>query len=145
MGYTTTFKGVLKFKDESKASELALISQFLGEDIRDHDEWERNKWAEKLQYTIDLELIDDFSGLEWNGTEKSYEMIAQVNYLITQMRKKNPSFALEGKLLAQGEDIDDRWELRIGENGLAYEKKLKVTGRKIVCPHCEGEFILEGE
>ena len=35
MGYSTTFKGELKFKNELTASQIALLKSFLGKDRRD--------------------------------------------------------------------------------------------------------------
>lgn len=61
MGYTTTFKGQLRFTSELKASELAVLGQLFGEDCRDHPEW----GATDLYY-INLELTKDFSGLQWS-------------------------------------------------------------------------------
>ncbi len=143
MGYTTQYQGVLTISPELKASQIAHMKKFLNEDKRDHEDWENNEWLKKLYYTIDLELTDDFSGIQWTGMEKSYEMVAQVNYLITQMRNVCPDFALSGKFVAQGEEVDDRWVLVIGDDGLAKEVKTLPTGKKIECPHCEGEFYLE--
>ena len=50
MGYTTNFKGELKFTKELKASELAKLSSMLGEDCREHPEWD----YEGPLYYIDL-------------------------------------------------------------------------------------------
>lgn len=63
MGYTTNFKGELKFTKELKASELAKLSSMLGEDCREHPEWD----YEGPLYYIDLELLEDFSGIKWDG------------------------------------------------------------------------------
>ena len=145
MGYTTEFKGELRFKPELKASELAHLNKFLGDDIRDHLDWEKNKWSEELRYSIDLELNEDYSGIEWTGTEKSYEMVAQVNYIISQMRKINPAFELEGSFLAQGEDLEDRWSLTIGDDGWAKKSEIAIIGQKVRCPHCEQSFFLNEE
>jgi hypothetical protein len=145
MGYTTEFKGLLKISPELTASQLAHMKKFLGEDIRDHKDWETNEWSKELYYSIDLQLTNDFSAIEWNDMEKSYEMVAQVNYLITQMRKVCKDFELSGKFVAQGEDMDDRWELIIGEDGFAMKVKTPPSGVKITCPHCEESFYYQGE
>lgn len=142
MGYTTEFKGVLKIEPELITSQLAHLKKFLGEDIRNHDEWEKNEYSSELYYSIDLELTNDFSGLRWTGIEKSYAMIAQVNYIISQMKKICANFHLAGKFVAQGEEIDDRWELVIGNDGWAKEVKTPPAGTKIQCPHCEEYFYL---
>lgn len=83
MGYTTNFKGELKFTKELKASELAKLSSMLGEDCREHPEWD----YEGPLYYIDLELLEDFSGIKWDGSEKTYSMTSMVNLIIREMRK----------------------------------------------------------
>lgn len=143
MGYSTDYSGVLKFTNELKASEIAHLKQFLGEDIREHEEWEKNEWSKELYYGIDLDFTDKFDGLEWDGSEKSSAMVEQVNYLISQMRKVKLDFGLTGEFLCQGEDHADRWKLFINKKGLADSVDFPRIGDKITCPHCEEEFILE--
>lgn len=137
MGYTTTFKGDLKFTPELTASQLAKVKTFLGEDCRDHPEWNGGG----MTY-IDLELLDDFSGIKWDGSEKTYDLDRKVNLIIQEMRKEFPSFNLEGKLLATGEDAEDRWWLTM-ENGTAIRKEIVIHGQKFQCPHCRKHFILD--
>jgi hypothetical protein len=86
--------------------------------------------------------LDNFSGLQWDGAEKTYDLIEKVNLIIHEMQKDFPDFGLQGELLAQGESINDRWILNI-ENNVAVERRLAVTGNKVTCPHCGKEFILE--
>lgn len=137
MGYTTTFKGTLKFKSELSAKQLAKVKSFFGEDCREHPEWDCEG-----SY-IDLRFTDDFSGIEWDdATEKNYGMVEHVNLIIREMKKDFPDFELEGKLLAQGEEIEDRWVLSI-ENGIAIDKKIELKGTKVTCPHCDEQFIIE--
>ena len=136
MGYSTDFKGELKFTNELKASEISKVNSFLGEDCRDHPEW-----GEAKLFFVDLDLLPDFSGLKWSGAEKTYGMVEVVNMLMLNVQIDFPSFGLEGKLLAQGEDIDDRWELVI-ENGVAVKRDIPQTGQRVECPHCEGHFYL---
>jgi hypothetical protein len=109
----------------------------LDEDCREHPEWGRAD----LTY-IDLELLDDFSGVKWNGAEKTYDLEEKVNVIIDEMRKEFPNFGLQGEMIAQGEDIEDRWSLLI-ENGRAIKRDVVITGQKIKCPHCDEYFILE--
>lgn len=140
MGYTTEFSGELLFVEELRASELAKLNQFLGEDCRQHPEWGNTG----LTY-IDLELTKDFSGLKWNGAEKTYDLVDKVNFIIEEMQKVYPDFELTGELLAQGEEIGDVWRL-VMENNVAYERKIDLSHkRKVTCPHCEEEFFLEEE
>ena len=68
MGYNTKFEGVLKFTRELKSSELAKLIPILGEDCRDHPEW-----GAGALYYVDLKIADNFSGLEWDGSEGTYK------------------------------------------------------------------------
>lgn len=137
MGYTTNFEGEFKFKEELTGSQLAKIKSFLGEDCRDHPEWGRTD----LTY-IDLELLEDFSGLKWDGSEKTYDLVDKINLIIIEMRKEIPDFDLTGKMSAQGEEIDDKYEIII-KDGLAVQVDIKPSGTKVLCPHCEESFYLE--
>lgn len=143
MGYSTDFVGELKFKNELTASQLAKVKSFLGEDWRDHPEWVCPTPKAYVNY-IDLELLDDFSGIKWNGAEKTSGMVESVNLIVSETQKLWPDFGLIGKLAAQGEEVTDRWELFIGEDGLAYRRDIPLVGQKVRCPHCDEEFILEG-
>lgn len=140
MGYSTSFSGELLFTTEPKASELAELNKFLGEDCRQHPEWGNTS----LSY-IDLKLSKDFSGLEWDGSEKTYDLVDKVNLLIENMQKKYPHFGLSGELLAQGEEIGDIWRLVI-KNNTAEEVRVDLSHKKkVTCPHCSEDFFLEEE
>ena len=91
MGYSTEFKGEIKFRNELTASQLSDVSAFLTEDCRDHPEWGNTDL-----YYVDLELLKDFSGLQWNGAEKTYGMVGIVNRITDKMRKKWLTFEFEG-------------------------------------------------
>lgn len=144
MGYTTEFKGALRFTEELTASQLAEVSKFLGEDCRIHPEWEvgLSNVGGDLYY-IDLELTEDFSGLRWNGIEKTYSLDKLVNVVIVNMRKLYPSFGLEGFMTAQGDEAGDRWTLVIQEDGLAHHVDTPPAGEPLTCPRCEERFYME--
>jgi hypothetical protein len=114
MGYTTEFTGELLFTTELTASQIVYLNTILGEDCRDHADWETSGL-----YALDLELNDDFTGIRWDGSEKTYDMDQLVNVVIRLMRKKWPEFSLRGELLARGEEWSDRWKLVIGDDGFA--------------------------
>lgn len=141
MGYNTIFTGELKFTNDLTGKELGHLTTFLGEDARDHKEWKVDEDA--FNY-IDLRLLKDFSGIQWDDeTEKTYGFVEQVNFIIKEMRKIQPNFGLEGIITAQGEDYDDRWMLKVGKKGHAYEEKITLKGKKVTCPNCEEDFNLE--
>lgn len=136
MGYNTQFEGCLKFTQELTGTQLAALNLMLEEDCREHPEW----GAENLTH-IDLQLTNDFSGIEWNGAEKTYDLVEKVNLIICEMKKVCPDFGLEGQLLAQGEEFGDIWKLIIGEDGFARSQKLTSSGNPTTCPHCGEDFI----
>jgi hypothetical protein len=137
MGYTTIFKGVLKFTNEITNKQLQKLQLILGGDCRQHPEWHTNN----LSY-IDLRLTDDFEGVEWDGSEKTYDLPEKVNLVVELMRKDYPDFGLTGSLVAQGEDIEDRWILTF-DNGEAVKRDTVIDGDVIECPDCGHRFILE--
>jgi len=137
MGYHTNFEGQLKFKRELTASQLALVQQFMGEDCRNHPEWDEPE----LTY-VDLKITPDLSGIMWDGSEKTYDMVDAVNMITRIVRKTMPEFELTGSLLAQGENIDDRWTL-IMKDGIATKVDTPRAGQKYICPNCECDFYIE--
>lgn len=138
MGYSTSFKGELRFTSEPTVSQLVTLKAMCGENCREHPEWNTTN----LGY-IDLELTDDFSGLRWNEADKTYDLELIVNVVLGEMRKKWPDFGLTGTLTAQGEDLEDRWELTIGEDGLAHKLPLPPTGKIVKCPSRAKRFEIE--
>ncbi|MBI1923859.1 hypothetical protein HYR99_06375 [Candidatus Poribacteria bacterium] len=136
MGYHTDFKGTLKFTHPLTAEQIAYLKTILGEWCHNHPEWN----VPHLRYGVDLELLDDASGLQWNGAEKTYDMDEIVALVIRLMKERYPDFGLTGKLLAQGEAIDDRWQLSI-ENGEVKTRDLAIEGKEIECPHCHKTFV----
>lgn len=137
MGYQTEYKGEFKFSQELSASDLAYLKKMLGEDSRDHPEW-----GIKLDnYYVSLEFLDDFSGLRWDGMEKTYNMPQILDFILTKMQERLPEFSMDGRMVAQGEDVDDLYEITIVD-GVPIKRDLKPTGRKVQCPHCEEYFYL---
>lgn len=132
MGYNTEFKGELKFVKPLTGPQLAELNRYInGTAIM----------IDNGSYYSDLVLLDDFSGLRWNDeTEKTYKLVEIINWLID----KFDFLELEGELLAQGEDHEDRWKLAI-KNGKAIRIDYPRTGMKITCPICDGEFVLEDQ
>lgn len=136
MGYSTEFRGEFKFTKELTATQLAKLKSYLDEDCRDHPEWN----VPDLYY-VNLELLDDFSGITWNGAEKTDDLTDYLNLIINGMKEIMSDFGLKGKMLCQGENIEDRYEIVI-KDGLAVHIDTKPSGAKIICPHCEEEFYL---
>jgi|SRR5581483_6106921 len=139
MGYNTRFSGTLKFSTPVTVQMLAKLNTMLGEDAG------KIAGSSDRDYGfIDLVVSKDFSGIEWDsGSEKTYYLEKSVNVVITEMRKEWPEFGLTGQLMAQGEDMEDRWALVIEDDGLAHKRKVAITGQRVKCPDCGHKFILE--
>ena len=132
MGYDTDYNGIFTFTSELKASELAHLKKFLGQDCREHADWD----TADLTW-INLEFTPEFDGIQWDGSEKSYDMAEKINFLIREMRKIKPDFGLDGSFLCQGEDITDRYEIIVGDDGFVAERQIEEMLEKIKCPYCE--------
>lgn len=143
MGYSTEFTGTLRFASSPVVEQLAELGTMLGEDVRDHPEWGAVSTAKDFYY-IDLKTTRDLMGLEWSGAEKTYNMVAQVNFVITRMRARWPEFGLVGALVAQGEDGDDTWTLEMVD-GAAVKKPRVLPGVRVKCPDCDHVFRVNAD
>lgn len=139
MGYNTIFEGKLLFVGEPSLAAVKVLKAMEGEDCREHPEW----GEPDLSY-VDFRVTKDMDGIEWNDdTEKTYDADKIVNLMIRKAREIDPSFALRGELLAQGEDYDDRWRLVIKDDGFAHRIEFPRIGQRVTCPCCGEEFTLE--
>lgn len=119
MGYSTDFTGSLKFERELTAKQIKFINIICGEDCRDHKEW----GVAGLTH-MDFQLTDDFDGIEWDGSEKTYDFVEKLNLLIDLCNKEFPGFGGygSGRIEAQGEEGSDRWYI-VAEDGKAVRKE----------------------
>jgi hypothetical protein len=108
MGYTTEFRGSLNFTSTPKPEVLSSIEKMFGEDCRDHPEWE----VPNLTW-MDLEFNHDETGIEWDGSEKTYDMVEKINLILKLLRRIDNNFGLEGVMEARGEDWDDLWKIEV--------------------------------
>ena len=110
MGYDTSFKGELKFSESLTERQLQHIQLYLGKDCRDYPEWKTKDLT-----NIDLKLSKDNKGIEWNGSQKTSNLDKKIKFIIDEMRKVIPNFIIKGNLLAQGENIEDRYLICVDE------------------------------
>ncbi len=138
MGYTTQFEGVLKFEKPLTIEQLKALNEVLGEDTRDGKLAQFQLPNEKYSY-LQYEVTRDMEGLKWDGNEKFYHAENALNLILRYMRNQWPDFNMIGKLLAQGEEVGDVWELRM-DNGKAIKVDTPPSGQKITCPECDHTF-----
>lgn len=104
MGYTTTFIGKIKFDRPLDAE----------------DSWEISDYIADSGDNIDWEVCDGGQALRWNGMEKSYFMPEKLENLIHKFFVPM-GYALNGKMLAQGESPGDVWKLIVKDNVVSRE------------------------
>lgn len=136
MGYSTEFTGELLFVEDPLASQLKFIKSMCGEDCRDHDDWD----TRDMTY-LDVELTDNWNGIRWDGSEKTYELTEKINFMIKHIRTQFPDFkGFKGEMVANGEEMDDNWIIKCNEDGTVYQEDLHIVGKYVKCPHCDHKF-----
>ena len=107
MGYTTDFRGQFglnKKLDEETYDFLVKFSKTRHDDINTPNIW------------CNWRPTDDRKNIEWNGTEKFYNYIEWIEYLIAKVFAPK-GYVLNGDVEWVGEDIfDDRGVIRIVDN-----------------------------
>jgi len=141
MGYTTEFEGVLKFTRELTGRELASINKVLNNSNEMDQDMRKFEHRHMISY-IDLQLTDDFQGVEWNGAEKTYCMHEMIGFVSLKLEQLSPPCSFVGELLCQGEDVEDRYILKV--TGDKVKKiKIELSGIKCECPDCGAIFRQE--
>lgn len=143
MGYNTNYEGELKFTHDITVREIRILESIFGEDIRGHTEWGDFLEGGGYWCWLNLELLPDFSGIIWDGSEKTNDLHEIINFVIRYMRKDFPNFGLEGEMKYQGEEIGDVGYLQFDNNGWLHDIPITLDGDIITCPHYEEQFVLE--
>ena len=126
MGYNTDFSGTLSFRPELTVSRLRELLDLI-----------------KVN-GYDLELNKEMDALQWNGTEKTYDLDNQINDLIEEMREDGEFEVYDGNLQAVGEEYGDWWRIEPTVDGQVQRVNKNVDHLETVCcPHCGEEFGIE--
>lgn len=173
MGYTTEFKGQIRVEPKLSQEEIEFFTKFTETRRMECDQgpYYVNRGGSFGQDSTDTGVIsynsppsgqpglwcqwiptEDGQFIEWNGTEKFYNSVEWMQYLITHFFGDHPKAAeelpflkshlLSGRIEAHGEEYGDRWVL-IVENNTVTQVEHPIIGESITCPHCEESFILE--
>jgi hypothetical protein len=65
------------------------------------------------------EITNDGKFIEWDGSEKFYESVEWMKYIINNFI--GDKYSCNGKIEAQGEDEEDHWWLIVDNNEVRYE------------------------
>lgn len=134
MGYSTDFHGKLEIEPPLNEAEIAFLTRFFDADQSRDRQWGNSDLPEYIDFTppdysnyCDLTVTVDGKYLQWNGSEKTYQLEQWVQIVIdhflspnAKAKEKFPlleaNHIVNGTLLAQGEDIKDRWKLVVTNN-----------------------------
>lgn len=140
MGYDTEFEGALRVEPPLDAEEVAFLRRFArsrrmkrkgGPYINSSDERDVLDFNTPPEgqpgLWCDWEPSDDGSTIEWNHAEKSYDSTEWIKYLIEHFLKPGAlaigqvaaikgGHVVNGEVVAQGEDMRDRWRIVVVAN-----------------------------
>lgn len=114
MGYTTKFHGQIKVDPPLGPAACAMLREF---SQTRHCEIGQ-EWPSMYCQWVPTTNGD---AIEWNGGEKFYGSLEWMRYLIENFLQ---SYTLNGEIIAQGEDMMDRWLLVVKDNKVS-RRKLK--------------------
>jgi len=156
MGYQTDFYGKLRFNRKLDESELGWIqevihgprcyssrirSEYIDTHLANWDnerdnaqmdlECDRDLRSKGFVVTegssyADLTVSNDRDGLGYRS-EKSYDLVSGVNFIIANARVRIPDFGLRGSLFASTEFEPHQWLLKINSEGRAEQVPCRLT------------------
>ena len=107
MGYSTDYMGKLSFKNKLTEQEYNTFCEF------------KEKLEEDKGFEFDV--TEDLLYMEWDCTEKTYDVPERLESFIKAMLDINNDFELNGELLCQGENIYDRYKIKVIKNKVSKE------------------------
>jgi hypothetical protein len=134
MGYTTSFHGVIKFDRELTLGEYREL-----EDLAEYEPETYKKYSDKTPDNgyNQWEPTKDGWGLQWNGSEKFYDYVEWLQWLIDYFFKPH-KIMLNGIFTYQGEEIGDVGRIEVKDN-VVKQVKLDIEGA-VECPKCGNVF-----
>lgn len=138
MGYSTEFKGGLKFNRELTHKEW-LELRALGEEYSS-DLYAKYTDTPNTIPDSYLQWVPNADGTElvWNGGEKFYDYIHWLRWLIKHYMKPR-DLVLNGKIEWSGEEFEDRGIIYCADNKVTHHKVI-VEGL-VACPNCDHKFV----
>jgi len=141
MEYTTEFEGKIKINKELDQDTYDLLTdlsnarrmkrdiegygidgEFYIDDNDDSSIINRNTPpSTQPGLWLDWIITEDKLHIEWNGAEKFYNSPEWMSYIINKILSPK-GYILNGSILAQGEDISDRWKLIVSDNYVYVEE-----------------------
>lgn len=151
MGYTTEFSGKIEISPPLNQEEINFINAFsqTRHMTREENEYfiDTNGDGKVIDYNTPPKgvpglwcqwvVTEDGKFIEWDGNEKFYNAVKWMEYIIDHfiascaIAKEHLPFlqanhTCNGKIFAQGEEIDDRWTLVVRNNVVVYEDATEI-------------------
>ena len=117
MGYNTEFIGSLHFNKPLSLKEKEHFDTFKN----DMNNKNSSKYTKEDICFFEFDISNDNSYIYWDNTEKPYDISAKLKLFIKFMLENNSDFELNGELLAQGENIEDRYKIIVNKNTITEE------------------------
>lgn len=117
MGYTTEFRGTINLEPVLTAAQVAELETFAEE----RHGGNVDVYAGFPGFWCQWIPTNDGAGIEWDGNEKFYHGEEWMKLIIDRFLKPW-GIVGNGLILAQGEEIDDRWELIVKDNVVSTKK-----------------------
>jgi len=135
MGYTTTFTGSIRVEPALTTAEAQFLLDF---SRSDHD-GEPKAPGKHCDWVPAEPILDGFgfATIEHNGSEKSYDAVEWLQFLIDEFLKPGSSGGPQGGLLtrdhvldgvieANGEEHGDYWRLVVKSNAVTREEPITI-------------------
>lgn len=106
------FKGNLYFKQPLSYKEVKLFDTFK-EDFISGDTL---KYTKEDIIDFEFDLSYDNTYMYWDNSENTSDFYNKIKLFIKFMVENSPTFELNGELIGQGEDIDDRFKIIVDKN-----------------------------
>lgn len=115
MGYTTEFSGKVTISPALSLEDYKYLEALSQNDQRDKGPWQVPGKAEAGHYFCQWSPSEDGTSLAWDGNEKFYHSAGWMRYIVEDYLAPM-GYVCNGEIEAQGEDMSDRWLLRVQDN-----------------------------
>ena len=121
MGYTTQFNGIVGFDRQIGEGLMVQINQFCDKRHCKSQTAGDKGYNETTDYAPGLwcnwEVSEDRMSLEWDGSEKSYDMEKWLPILIEKFLVPK-GIVCNGEVEAQGEEVGDHLMIKVTDNNV---------------------------
>lgn len=115
MGYTTEFRGHITIQPALSLADYQYLLDLSENDQREKGPWQIPGKAEAGHNYCQWTPSKDGTLLAWDGNEKFYHSSEWMQYIVESYLAPK-GYVCNGEIEAQGEDMSDRWLLRVKDS-----------------------------